>query len=117
MNVYENVKAGVSVRQAAERYGLKVSQSGMTCCLFHHDRHPSLKLNEDYFFCFGCGAAGDVIDFAAKMFDLCSYEVAQKLAADFGISTKPGQAAPVACEPSVPISVSFGRTKCCASGY
>ena len=39
MNVYENVKAGVSVRQAAERYGLKVSQSGMTCCLFHHDRH------------------------------------------------------------------------------
>ena len=102
MNVYENVKAGVSVRQAAECYGLKVSQNGMTCCPFHHDRHPSLKLNKDYFFCFGCGAAGDVIDFAAKMFDLSSYEAAQKLAADFGISTKPGQAAPVACEPKRP---------------
>ena len=27
-----------------------------------HIWHPSLKLNEDYFFCFGCGAKGDVID-------------------------------------------------------
>ena len=37
-----------------------------------------MKLNEDYFFCFGCGAKGDVIDFVAKLFDLSSYEAAQK---------------------------------------
>jgi hypothetical protein len=64
----------------------------MACCPFHNDRHPSLKLNEDYFYCFGCGAKGDVIDFVAKLFDLSNFEAAQRLAEDFGISTEPGQA-------------------------
>ena len=48
-----------------------------------------MKPNEDYFFCFGCGAKGDVIDFVAKLFDLSSYEAVQKLAADFGFDPKP----------------------------
>ena len=100
MNIFEAVKAAVPVRQAAEHYGLKVSRNGMACCPFHNDRHPSLKLNEEYFFCFGCGAKGDVIDFAAQMFDLSSYEAAQRLAADFGISTQPGQA--VVSQPEAP---------------
>ena len=93
MNLFESVKAAVTVRQAVEHYGLKVSRYGMACCPFHNDRHPSLKLNEDYFFCFGCGAKGDVIDFVAMLFDLSSYEAAQKLAADFGLDPKPPTAA------------------------
>ena len=91
MTIYETIKAAISVKQAAEHYGLKVNRNGMACCPFHNDRHPSLKLNEEYFFCFGCGAKGDVIDFVAKLFDLSSYEAAQRLAADFGISSQPGQ--------------------------
>ena len=102
MNIFEAVKAAVPVRQAAEHYGLKVSRNGMACCPFHNDRHPSLKLNEEYFFCFGCGAKGDVIDFAAQMFDLSSYEAAQRLAADFGISTQPGQTVVVPHKPKRP---------------
>ena len=66
MTIYETIKAAISVKQAAEHYGLKVNRNGMACCPFHNDRHPSLKLNEDYFFCFGCGAKGDVIDFVAE---------------------------------------------------
>ena len=93
MNLFETIKAAVPVRQAAEHYGLKVSRYGMACCPFHNDRHPSLKLNEDYFFCFGCGAKGDVIDFVARFFDLSSYEAAQKLASDFGLDPKPPTAA------------------------
>ena len=89
MTIYETIKAAISVKQAAEHYGLKVSRNGMACCPFHNDRHPSLKLNEDYFFCFGCGAKGDVIDFVARLFDLSSYEAAQKLASDFGLDPKP----------------------------
>ena len=52
---------------------------------FHDDRHPSMKLNRDYFYSFGCGATGDVIDFVARLFGLSSYEAAKKLAYDFGI--------------------------------
>ena len=49
MNIFETVKAAVTVRQAAEHYGLKINRYGMICCPIHDDRHPSLKLNEDYF--------------------------------------------------------------------
>ena len=93
MTIYETIKAAISVKQAAEHYGLKVSHNGMACCPFHNDRHPSLKLNEDYFFCFGCGAKGDVIDLVARLFNLSSYEAAQKLASDFGLDPKPPTAA------------------------
>ncbi len=93
MNVFETVKAAVTLRQAAEHYGLRGLPNGMTCCPFHKDRHPSLKLNGDYFYCFGCGTAGDVVDFTARLFELSCYEAAQKLALDFGISPEPGQVA------------------------
>ena len=86
MNQFESVKAAVPLRQAAETYGLTVSRNGMTCCPFHEDRHPSMKLNEDYFFCFGCGASGDVIDFTARLFGISLKDASEKLTADFGIS-------------------------------
>ena len=85
MTLFELVKQTVQVRDAAEYYGLQVNRSGMCRCPFHDDRHPSMKLNERYFYCFGCGATGDVIDFVARLFGLSSFEVAQKLAQDFGI--------------------------------
>ena len=70
MTIYEIIKAAISVKQAAKHYGLNVNRNGMACCPFHNDRHPSLKLNEDYFFCFGCGAKGDVIDLVARLLDV-----------------------------------------------
>ena len=42
-------------REAAELYGIAVGRGGMACCPFHNDHTPSMKLNEDYFYCFGCG--------------------------------------------------------------
>ena len=53
MNLFDTVKAAVTPRMAAERYGLPVRQGNMICCPFHDDRTPSMKLNEDYFYCFG----------------------------------------------------------------
>ena len=85
MNLFETVKNSVTVKQAAERYGYKINRSDMICCPFHDDHHPSMKLNRDYFYCFGCGATGDVIDFVVRLFGLSSYEAAKKLAYDFGI--------------------------------
>ena len=86
MNLFEAVKAAVTPRMAAERYGLPARQGNMICCPFHDDRTPSMKLNEDYFYCFGCGAHGDAIALTAQLFDLPPAEAAKKLAADFGIT-------------------------------
>lgn len=84
MNVYEAVKNIVTTRQAAEYYGIKVTGRGMAHCPFHHDWHPSMKLDQR-FHCFGCQADGDVIDFVAGYFNLSVREAAMKLADDFGI--------------------------------
>ena len=85
MTLFELVKQNICVPDAAEHYELQVNRNGMCHCPFHEDRHPSMKLNERYFYCFGCGATGDVIDLVARLFGLNSYEAAQKLAQDFGI--------------------------------
>ena len=87
MNLFQNVKYGVSCREAAERYGVEVNHYGMALCPFHNDRHPSLYVTDDHYYCFACGAHGDVIDFAANLFELPLYGAAQRLAADFGIDT------------------------------
>ncbi|MEI3063239.1 MAG: CHC2 zinc finger domain-containing protein [Oscillospiraceae bacterium] len=108
MNLFETVKAAVTPRMAAERYGLPIQQGGMVCCPFHADRTPSMKLNEDYFYCFGCGATGDVIDLAARLFDLSKYEAVQKLAADFGISGE---------KPSVLAKLKRGKTQAEAESH
>ena len=107
MSIYETVKAAISVKDAAEHYGLKVNRNGMACCPFHNDRHPSLKLNEDYFYCFGCGATGDVVDFAARLFELSSYEAAQKLIADFGLDPDKPPAAAALRKPKHPLVSAF----------
>lgn len=81
-NVFAVVKQSVSTRDAATMYGIEIRRNGMACCPFHDDKNPSMKV--DYrFHCFGCGADGDVIDFAARLYNLSPKEAAQKLAQDF----------------------------------
>lgn len=85
MSVFDAVKQSVTTRQAAELFGIHVNSHGMAVCPFHQDRNPSMKVDER-FYCFGCQATGDVIDFTARLFDLKPKDAAEKLAADFGIS-------------------------------
>ena len=51
-----------SVRDVLRKYGIWVNKSGFCECIFHDgDREPSMKIYDDKFHCFGCGADGDVI--------------------------------------------------------
>ena len=102
MDLFTQIKMAVSVKEAAEYYGLGVNRGSMVCCPFHADRTPSMKLNEDYFYCFGCGATGDMIDLVARLFGLSSYDAAKKLAADFGITEQ---------KPSVLAKLKRGKTQ------
>ena len=49
-NLFETVKQSITVREAAEMYGIDVRRNGMACCPFHDDKNPSMKLNEKYFY-------------------------------------------------------------------
>ena len=107
MTLFELVKQTIQVRDAAEHYGLQVNHSGMCRCPFHEDRHPSMKLNERYFYCFGCGATGDVIDLVARLFGLSSFEAAQKLAQNFGIDPDKPPAAIALPKPKRPLLTAY----------
>ena len=109
MDLFTQIKMAVSVKEAVEYYGLEVKRGNMVCCPFHADRTPSMKLNEDYFYCFGCGAHGDVIDLVAKLFNLSSYDAAKKLAYDFGIDPDKPPAAAALRKPKYPLAKAFQR--------
>ena len=64
----EEIKRTVFMEELVERYGLYPNRAGFIVCPFHKgDRNASLKIYKDSFYCFGCGAAGDVFDFVRKM--------------------------------------------------
>lgn len=93
MNLFETVKNNVSLREAAQAYGLEVNRHGKALCPFHNDRHPSLYVANDHYYCFTCGEHGDVIDFTARLFDLKPYDAAMKLVIDFHLSNNLSSAA------------------------
>ena len=86
MSLYQTVKSAITVRQVGEMYGMEPDRHGMVCCPFHSDSDPSMKLNDTYYYCFGCGANGDAIDLTAKLFDLTPRQAAEKLMHDFAFA-------------------------------
>lgn len=100
MTIYETIKAAVSVPQAAAYYGMKLQRNHMTRCCFHDDYHPSMKLNDTYYYCFACLEHGDVIDLVAQLHRESHYAAVQRIARDFGID--PNTPAPAAAKPHIP---------------
>ena len=62
-SIFDTVKAAVPMRECIEALGFVPNRAGYICCPFHSERTASLKLYDDSFHCFGCGAGGDVIEF------------------------------------------------------
>ena len=90
MNIFQKVKERVTARQVAEKYGLKVRQNGMACCPFHNDKHPSMKIDRNYY-CFACGAKGDAVNYVAILFGLSQFEAAKKINEDFALGIPIGK--------------------------
>ena len=53
------------------------------CCPFHADRSPSFTIFADgeRFYCFGCGASGDVLDYVMRLHGLGMVDAASRLGA------------------------------------
>lgn len=64
------IKQRLSILTVLAHYRLSTDKHDMLCCPFHeHDSTPSLKIYTatNTFNCFGCGKAGDVIEFIQLM--------------------------------------------------
>ena len=111
-NIFKIVKSAVTPRQAAEAYGLAIGRNDMARCPFHNDKTPSMKLYEDHFYCFGCGAAGDVVTLTAQLLGLGPYEAAKRLARDFGLDPDRPPTAAALPKPRVNHSISDYEMYC-----
>ena len=87
-NIFQRVRDTVTVPMAVEYCGIDVPRTGMISCPFHEDRHPSLKLNRSYYYCFGCGKHGDATDFVAGYMNISQIDAARMLADRFGLSDR-----------------------------
>ena len=82
--MFKRVKASVSARDIALKYGLKQGKNGLFLCPFHPDKNPSLKADKN-FYCFGCGEKGDSIRLVEKILGIHAPEAAYKIADEYGI--------------------------------
>jgi len=70
-NELERIKQNISLLRLIESQGYEIKRHGkdyVICCPFHEDVSPSLVITPDknLFHCFGCDAAGSVIDWVMK---------------------------------------------------
>lgn len=70
-DVIDRLKTEISLVRLVERYGIALKKQGKDLagtCPFHEDDTPSLIISErkNVFHCFGCNAAGTVIDWIMK---------------------------------------------------
>ena len=87
---FMTIKDSVSVPDAAEYYDID-TRHDMCRCIFHKDKHPSMKLYPKNYYCFGCGAHGDVIDLVQAIFNEKPVDAAKRINADFGLGLDTGQ--------------------------
>lgn len=86
MDIFAEVKAQLNIQQVIEHYGFKVKMAHKFVCPFHSDHKPSASIKNDYFNCFVCGAAGDLITFTAKYLGLSNIDACKELVRVFGLN-------------------------------
>lgn len=64
----EEIKTNIFMAEVIGMYGLQPDRAGFIRCPFHKgDREPSMKIYKDSYYCFGCGASGDIFSFIMQM--------------------------------------------------
>ena len=79
------------VAVASEHMGLRrVGSRWVGLCPFHNEKTPSFSVNAElgFYYCFGCGAKGDVITFVRELEHLDFVEAVEKLAARAGVALR-----------------------------
>ena len=90
-NIFQDIKDRVDLKDLVRFYGLEVDRGGFACCPFHNEKHPSLKVYEDHYHCFGCGEHGDHVDFVQKLYGISNIEAAKKISHDMGLGLDQGE--------------------------
>ena len=87
--IIEEVRSKNDIVDVISTY-VKLQKKGSSyfgLCPFHNEKSPSFSVSrqKQMYYCFGCGATGDVIDFVSQLRGIGSKEAAILLAQDFAI--------------------------------
>lgn len=63
----EEIKEKYSMTDIIGRYGCKPNRAGFIPCPFHQEKTASLKIYKTSYYCFGCGANGDIFSFIQEL--------------------------------------------------
>jgi DNA primase len=80
----DGIKQRNAIEEVLASHGVELRSSGSHLigrCPFHQDEHPSLVVYPESrsFYCFGCGAGGDVIDFVRRAAGLSFVDALERL--------------------------------------
>jgi hypothetical protein len=84
-NIVETVSKYVELKKHGQEY--------QACCPFHSERTPSFSVNPDkqFYYCFGCGAGGDAIDFVSDFESIGFRDAVRRIVGDLA----PGAVVPL----------------------
>ena len=65
----------------------KAGKNHQACCPFHNEKSPSFSVSQEkqFYYCFGCGAKGNVISFLMEFDRLEFPEAVEELAKTYGV--------------------------------
>ena len=88
-NDLELIKSKIILSQEIEKKTkiIKKGKDSWCCCPFHDEKTPSCKINDDLgsYYCFGCGAKGDVFTIYTELYKFSFPEAVKELAQRVGI--------------------------------
>ena len=73
------IKTRYTMKDIINRLGIEIDRKDFICCPFHNEKTPSFKVYDYSFYCFGCGAGGDIIDFVKRYLNLSFSEAVEYL--------------------------------------
>ena len=88
-NDLELIKSKILLSQEIEKKTkvIKKGKDSWCCCPFHDEKTPSCKINDDLgsYYCFGCGAKGDIFTIYTELYNFSFPEAVKELAQRAGI--------------------------------
>ena len=85
----DNIKSKIPISSELEKKTkiIKKGKDVWCCCPFHNEKTPSCKINDDLgnFYCFGCGAKGDIFTIYQDLFNYTFLDAVKELSERAGV--------------------------------
>lgn len=85
--IKEEIRQRVSITQIVERYTNRRIVKGVCNCPLHTEKTASFSVDEDkgLYYCFGCGAGGDIFKFVQTYLGISFKEAVAQIDQDFAL--------------------------------